>query len=31
MPADMAAVLDLAGRYGIEFRGPADWSTARRG
>lgn len=30
MPADMAAVLELAGRYGIELRGPADWSAARR-
>lgn len=25
IPADMAAVLELAGRHGIEFRGPVAW------
>ncbi len=31
LPADLAAVVELAGRYGIEFRGPADWSAADAG
>lgn len=26
IPAHMAEVVELAGRYGIEFRGQADWS-----
>lgn len=25
IPDHMADVLELAGRYGIEFRGPAEW------
>jgi mannose-6-phosphate isomerase-like protein (cupin superfamily) len=25
IPEDMAEVIELAGRYGIEFRGPAKW------
>jgi len=31
LPEDMTAVVDLGGRYGIEFRGPADWNAATRG
>lgn len=26
IPDDMPALMALAGRYGLEFRGPADWS-----
>ena len=26
IPADMARITELAGRYGIEFRGPASWA-----
>lgn len=25
IPDDMARILELAGRYGLEFRGPANW------
>ncbi|MBX5239076.1 cupin domain-containing protein [Rhizobium sp. NLR22b] len=29
LPEHMDRLLQLAGRYGIEFRGPPDWDTAR--
>lgn len=28
IPDDMAQLLEIAGRYGIEFRGPANWEAA---
>ncbi|HHZ07852.1 MAG TPA: cupin domain-containing protein [Rhizobiales bacterium] len=28
IPDHMADVVELGGRYGLEFRGPADWSAA---